>query len=86
MNAELIRAFSALPRAKSKSTPQDRELRRQIDREALAYMLKNGLDGTDYFVQQQEFVPLPGQTLTEGLQEDPTWLIYYRRTKDVENA
>jgi hypothetical protein len=49
-------------------------------------MIKNGFEGSDYLIQAEEFRLLPGQTLTECLQEDPTWLIYYRKTKDAEHA
>lgn len=86
MDAELLRAFSALPKAKKKSRPEDLKTHQVLDRESRIFMLKNGLDGTDYFIESHEFIPLPGQTLTECLQEDPTWLIYYRRTKDAEHA
>lgn len=76
---EVMTAMIALPRARRKSTRQDRELNREIQRKLFTGFLVNGYEKDDSVLQYDEYCAEPGQTITESLHIDNTWVDFMRR-------
>ena len=75
---EVMTAKIALPRARRKSTRQDRELNQDIQRKLYTGFLVNGYEKCDSVLQYDEYCAEPGQTITESLHIDNTWVDFMR--------
>lgn len=83
MDDDLIRGLSALPKIANHSSPARKQLAERLHREARGWLIKHGYEKSDYELPTMDFTELAGESLIDSLREDPTWLTYYRRTKDA---
>lgn len=71
------------PRTSTGSSPEHQALSKRLTQERTGWFIKHGYEKTDFELPYMDFVEFPGESLIDSLREDPTWLTYYRRTKDA---
>lgn len=76
---EVMTAMIALPQARRRSTKQDRQVKQRLNRELYTGLLMTGHDKSDSEIQYDEYYAEPGQTITESLHMDNTWIDFMRR-------
>ena len=76
---EVMTAMMAIPEAKRRTTKRDRLVSQRLDRERYTGLIMNGHDKSDSEIQYDEYCAEPGQTITESLHIDDTWVDFMRR-------
>lgn len=76
---EIMTAMMALPEAKRRTTKRDRLVSQRLYRERYTGLIMNGHDKSDSEIQYDEYCAEPGQTITESLHIDDTWVDFMRR-------
>lgn len=76
---EVMTAMIALPEARRRSTKRDRQVKQRLNRELYTGLLMTGHDKSDSEIQYDEYCAEPGQTITESLHIDNTWVDFMRR-------
>ena len=75
--------YFTLPRIISGSTPEHKALSRRLNQERIGWFIRNNYEKTDFDLPVTEFAKVAGESLLDSLQEDRTWLAYYRRFGDA---